>query len=234
MNINSIKIDPKDVGYVKIVFNVSISQEEIKDRQPDAINYYNSLGQVEDLFLPTYEVVEDFIKPKYNYQVGRKEVRLYGLDKINITANENTVLYAKEGFFGDYMKIIFNEGTTTLLLDAESIAINKIRFAGTSFDPLGIDENIYETIADIAFVEEGLIYQVKDISSLKINSLLPASNEEDWYINMLNQAVAGDVKKVIYYSDNWHLYHEAEQIMIHPVAAQINYSYEYEEREYSR
>ena len=234
MNVNSIKINTKDVGYVKVVFNVSISQEEVKDKQPETISYYSSLGQVEDLFLPTYEIVEDFIKPKYNYQIGGIEMRLYGLDKINITANENTVLYAKEGFFGDYMKIVFNEGTTTLLLDAESVAINKIHFAGTSFEnPLGMDENIYETIADISFIEEGLIYQVKDISSLEINNLLPASGEEDWYINMLNQAVAGDVKKVIYYSDNWHLYHEAEQIIIHPVAAQINYSYEYEERVYN-
>ena len=101
---------------------------------------------------------------------------------------------------------------------------------------LGFSDIIEQLISNLKpnTIEEGLIYQVKDISSLEINNLLPALDEEDWYINMLNQAVAGDVKKVIYYSDNWHLYHEAEQIMIHPVAAQINYSYEYEERVYKK
>ena len=167
-NVNIIPASGNSSIIVKCKY--TLEEEENLSTISSTLRYYLTVGQDEDLYIPTDKVIADYIYPKYNsleYIVRDNNYnynyqKLYGIDKLSIEAEPNTVFY--------------------LLNDADK-TYRRYMIGETGF--LNFGENDYY-FTDLSFVGTHLIEKYKNINNVYINE--PTDDLEFEYCYDVNPA----------------------------------------------
>lgn len=89
--------------------NYDILEQEDLNQLPSLLNYYNFLGYEEGVFIPTDNIIRDFIYEKYKAEYTDSYWQLYALHDLIIEAEPNSIWYLQNSADNKYERFIIND-----------------------------------------------------------------------------------------------------------------------------